>query len=236
MALRNSQNAVHNTMRLKVVRKRARLPALLLKSAMLTIVMGFLVAGYQLATNRINDVHIAQEIDRANRGQPSSMPATIKPADDEFAKYSVAPDAPRYIFIPKIAVKAMVKPMGLTADNHIQAPANVHYAGWFAQSSKPGGPGAMVIDGHVANWATKSVFHDLKSLAPGDQITIERGDGAAIMYRVAQSHSFPADDVDMKAALLPIGQKPGLNLITCDGAVVKGNKFDKRLVVFAEQQ
>jgi len=131
----------------------------------------------------------------------------------------------------------MVKPMGLTADNHIEAPRNVHDAGWFTQSAKPGQPGAMLIDGHVANWATESVFHNLKSLRPNDTITIQRGDDTKINYKVIKSQTYDADKVDMDAVLAPVKPtKPGLNLITCDGKVVNNNEFNKRLVIFAEQE
>jgi len=127
--------------------------------------------------------------------------------------------------------------MSLTSNNAIQAPQNVHDAGWFTGSAKPGQPGASVIDGHVANWATKSVFHDLKNVRSGDTITIERGDGTRLQYKVVELKSYPANDVDMQAVMTPITPtKPGLNLITCDGKVVRGNEFDRRLVVFTEQQ
>ena len=94
----------------------------------------------------------------------------------------------------------------------------------------------MVIDGHVANWATKSVFHDLKQLSPEDTITIERGDGKKIDYKVVKTQSYKASDVDMQSALKPVnGAKSGLNLITCDGKVINANEFEKRLIVYAEQ-
>ena len=209
---------------------------LLTVAGFLVIAAGLGVSAYQYLTNRANATHIAEEIDKANRGLPSSMPATVKPDDSAFKNYRVAPDAPRYIYIDKISVKAMVKPMNLTKDNVIEAPANVHDAGWFTQSAKPGQSGAMVVDGHVANWATTSVFHNLKNLRTGDLITIERGDGAKLDYRVARAESYPANKVDMQSVLAPVNaNKPGLNLITCDGKVVKGNEFDKRLVVYAEQ-
>lgn len=209
---------------------------LLLGIAILLLLAGGSISWSQHQANRAADKHVAQAIERANNGQPSSLPSTKKPTDSAFAKYTVAADVPRYIFIPKIAVKAIVEPMGLTADDHIQAPGNVHNAGWYTQSAKPGRPGAVIIDGHVASQATLSVFQALKKLATGDRVTVERGDGKKIEYRVVKSQSYAADAVDMATVLAPINPKtPGLNLITCDGKFTKDNKFDKRLVVFAEQ-
>lgn len=191
----------------------------------------------QYLANYFSDSRLRHEIQLANSGQPSSVPSTNTPTEDAFANYHVAPDAPRYIFIPAISVRAMVKLMGLTTDNHIEAPNNVHDAGWFTQSAKPGKPGAMVIDGHVANWATESVFYQLKSVRPHDAITIERGDGQKITYRVVRSQSYDASSVDMDALQTPVNPaKPGLNLITCDGKVINNNDFSRRLIVFAQQE
>lgn len=164
-------------------------------------------------------------------------PSTEKRSDYEFKNYQVAPDAPRYIFIPKISVKAMVKPVGVTEANQIESPRNVFDAGWYTGSAKPGRPGAMVVDGHISSWETHGVFYKLKELKSGNTITIERGDGTVLTYRVAKSQTYDADKVDMTAALAPVNpNKPGLNLVSCTGKVVKGtNDFDKRIVVFAEQ-
>lgn len=217
-------------------RHQSGLSKVLILLALIILLGGAASAGYQLWSNRINDIHIAQEIERANRDEPSSMPATTKPDDDAFANHEVSAGAPRYIFIPKISVKAMVMSIGLTKDNTIEAPHNVHNAGWYTKSANPGQPGAVIIDGHVANWATKSVFHDVKDLKQGDTIRIERGDGVTFTYQVVESQSYAANTIDMKVVLNPVNSaKPGLNLITCDGNVVKGNKFDRRLVVFAQQ-
>lgn len=164
-------------------------------------------------------------------------PSTEKRSDDEFKNYQVAPDAPRYIFIPKISVRAMVKPVGVNEANQIESPRNVFDTGWYTGSAKPGQPGAMVVDGHVSSWETHGVFYELKELKSGDTITVERGDGTVLTYKVAKSQTYDADKVDMAAALAPVNpDKPGLNLISCTGKVVKGtNDFDKRIVVFAEQ-
>jgi LPXTG-site transpeptidase (sortase) family protein len=131
----------------------------------------------------------------------------------------------------------MVKPLGLTAKNQIAAPNNVFDAGWYTGSAKPGQPGAMLIDGHVSSWTAHGIFYNLKKLQPGDKLQIQRGDGTTFTYKVVKSRVYDAAQVDMKAALSPVTTgKPGLNLITCDGSVIKGtSEFDKRLVVFTEQ-
>lgn len=166
-----------------------------------------------------------------------AAPATNKPKPSEFDNYQVAPDQPRYIFIPKINVRAIVRNLGINKSGEIAAPSNVFDSGWFNQSSKPGQLGAMVIDGHISSWSTKGVFYDLNKLKPGDDVQVQKGDNVRVNYVVVQTQTYEADKVDMGAVLSPIDpSKPGLNLISCAGSVVKGtNQFDKRIVVFTKQ-
>ncbi len=165
----------------------------------------------------------------------AALPNTQVPSTDEITAYTVPADAPRLIIIPRIDTRARVMALGLDVAGRIDAPHNVHDAGWFNQSSKPGRPGAIVIDGHVSGWASKGVFYNLNKLSPGDPIIIERGDTSRVTYHVAKSQGYEADKVDMTALLAPIDpEHPGLNIITCTGAVLKGtNEYDKRLIVFA---
>lgn len=206
--------------------------------AVVVLLVGAMIAWKQYQGNKA-----AMEASRttsvnAPYADESTPPSTDKPGKNEFDSYKVAADAPRYIFIPKISVEAIVKPMGLDGKGRIGAPANVHHAGWFTGSAKPGQPGAMIVDGHLSSWETAGIFYDLKKLKTGDIITIERGDGKKFDYKVAKTQTYAADNVDMGAVLQPINPgKFGLNLITCAGNVIKGtNDFDKRLVVFAEQK
>jgi len=68
-------------------------------------------------------------------------------------------------------------------------------------------------------------------------LSIERGDGTVLNYKVVQTQVYHADDVDMAAALTSVDPaKPGLNLMTCSGKVKAGtNEFQDRIVVFTVQ-
>jgi sortase (surface protein transpeptidase) len=95
----------------------------------------------------------------------------------------------------------------------------------------------MLIDGHVSGGNVPGIFYDLKKLTPGMTLSVERGDGKILTYRVVKSVSYDYQNVDMHAVLSPVNPHTrGLNLITCDGQVMKGGgNFDKRLVVFTEE-
>ncbi|HEY5441936.1 MAG TPA: class F sortase, partial [Candidatus Saccharimonadales bacterium] len=84
---------------------------------------------------------------------------------------------------------------------------------------------------------THGVFYNIIGLTAGDTMQIVRGDGTVLNYRVVKTQLYPADNVDMQAAITPVtAGKSGLNLITCAGQVKKGtSEFSKRVIVFAEQ-
>lgn len=168
---------------------------------------------------------------QSQTGQPSA----VKPSKQSIASYQVAPTLPKYIALPSIGVEnTRVFQLGLEKDDQIATPNNIFDAGWYDASSKPGQPGAMFIYGHVSSWQADGIFYNLKKLKPGDKVIVTRGDNKTYTYQVNSSKIYPHDKVDMKAVLAPIdSSKPGLNLMTCTGQVIKGtSEFNERLVVF----
>ncbi|MDQ5972059.1 MAG: hypothetical protein QG553_218 [Patescibacteria group bacterium] len=167
----------------------------------------------------------------------TAAPETAKPSSNEVADHQVAADLPRIIAIPSNNVNARVMAVGTDKLNRIASPINVHDVGWFNQSSKPGQLGVMVMNGHVSSSSTPGVFYDLKNLKIGDKVYVEQGDGSRHSFLVKEKVTYDYDKVDMLKVLRPINSdKPGLNLITCTGKLIKGShEFDKRVVIFAEQ-
>ena len=153
------------------------------------------------------------------------------------AAYTVAPNLPKYLIIPKLNVDARVLSVGVTSKGAVGAPENIYDTAWYNESAEPGQPGAMLIDGHISSWTAHGVFYGLSRLSPGDTIRVERGDKTMFSYSVVKTVIYPSNNVDMKAALAPVvtGQ-PGLNLISCTGDVIpETNSFSERIVVFATQ-
>ena len=162
-------------------------------------------------------------------------PSSNKPTTKAIASYTVAPDLPKYISIPSISVtNARVIRLGYLANGQITTPDNIYDTGWYENSSKPGQKGAMFIFGHVSSWTANGVFYNLKNLTPGDKVIITRGDNVPFTYEVVKTKIYPYNEVDMQQVLSPINfNKPGLNLMTCTGQVIKGtSEFNERLVVF----
>ena len=213
-------------------RRKSKIPTLLVGLAVVVFLGGLLASVYVWRWDQRTSF---TSLTSASTGP---APSTMQPTAMEVASYIVPKESPRYLSIPKLNINARVKSLGVNNSGQLEAPANVYDVGWYTGSSKPGQPGAMLVDGHVSSWTAHGVFYDLKTLHSGDVIKVERGDGTMFTYKVDKSQVFHADNVDMVATLQPINpNKPGLNLITCSGSVESNtSEFSERLVVFAEQE
>jgi LPXTG-site transpeptidase (sortase) family protein len=152
--------------------------------------------------------------------------------------YKVAPQAPRYLKINKIGIKARILVVGLTEDSALDVPLTVHDAGWYNQSVLPGGGnGASVINGHTSGFTTSGIFHDLKDLQKDDEIIVERGDGKELKYRVVSTETVDVDNFDSAKILNPL--EPGteaLNLVTCGGSFdSSSDQYSKRIIVYTKR-
>ncbi len=164
-----------------------------------------------------------------------AAPSSVKPQPQAVNSYTVPATDPKFISIAAIAIsKTRIVRLGLTKDSQIAVPDNIYDTGWYDASAKPGQAGAMFVYGHVSSWQANGIFYDLKKLKPGDDIVITRGDNTTYTYKVAYTKVYPYNNVPMSTVLAPAdSSKPGLNLMTCTGAVIKGtSEFAERLVVF----
>lgn len=161
-----------------------------------------------------------------------------KPPPAASDSYAVAPSLPRFINIPSIMISGRVRRVTLNNNNTLEAPRNIYDAGWYDGSAKPGEDGAVFIDGHVSGPTQHGIFYYLHKLKIGETVTIERGDGKKLNYKVVAAELFDADKVDMAKALKPYdGAKEGLNLMTCGGKFIPAKQeYDKRLVVYTVLQ
>lgn len=158
----------------------------------------------------------------------------------QIAEYTVPATHPRYISIPKLGIsKVRVQKVGLTANNLIDVPKNIHDTAWFDKSVTPGsGYGAVLIDGHNGGVTKDGVFAKLGTLENGDTITVERGDGKKFTYEVRENKSMTLDEANetgMKNMMKSFEEgEEGLSLITCDGNwVPRIQQFDRRIMLRA---
>lgn len=230
--------------------KRLSQPQIVMVMAACVFLVGMGVSVMGFYTNRqasAQALSVNKQVDAAaatakpDNGTTSSTPdtpSTTPVKSSAVHSYTVAPDLPRYITILSIGVHARVLQVGVTADGALGTPANVFDTAWYTGSTKPGQPGATLIDGHVSSWTTNGVFYNLKKLVPGNQIQLEKGNGETLTYTVSKVVAYDVNNVDMKALLIPADPaKSGLNLITCGGKYDRNTKeFTQRIAVFAVQQ
>lgn len=141
---------------------------------------------------------------------------------------------PKYIKLPTVGVEAYVQAVGIDKNQQIAVPNNIHVAGWFVESARPGENGLSIIDGHVDGTSVGGVFRKLVQLKQDDQFTIEFGNGTVKTFKVIR---VTAVDLN-KAADVLFSQdskiKSQLNLITCGGTYDKKNKtYNQRIIVEA---
>lgn len=206
--------------------------------ASVVLLAGLSIFALTLLNNKQVVEQVAAEAQAA--GADGAGAEEAPPAEDEvsaaaISSYRVDPGRPRLVEIEKIGVRGRIKPLGLTRSGAMATPANVHDAGWYESSSKPGEGGAVLLAAHVHGITKPGIFYNLKKLEAGDIVKVTRGDGQIFQYKVVSKEQVAADKVDMSKALLPVTPgKGGLNLITCGGAL-KGTEYQDRIIVYAEQ-
>ena len=147
----------------------------------------------------------------------------------------VAPNPPLRLLIPSLGIDAFVQYVGVNTKGNMGAPDNYTDVGWYRFGTSPGQIGSAVIDGHVDDGLSlPGVFKNLNEIKKGDDIYVVAKDGSEIDFVVTDIQLYPYN----AAPTNPIfnrQDKARLNLITCKGTWVAGEKtFSKRLVVFAQ--
>ena len=195
----------------------------------------FIIGGLLLLAAILLQLNANHSTPKPPAGALHNAPSSVRPIAKAVDAYRVPADNPRYLAIPKLGLtKTRIMALNQQANGEIATPNNIFDAGWYTRSSLPGAPGAMFIYGHVSSWKAKGSFYNLKTLIIGDKVSVSRGDGKILTYQVTGSKIYDYQHVDMHHVLMPSNpRKPGLNLMTCTGSVIKGtSEFNQRLVVF----
>lgn len=150
-----------------------------------------------------------------------SQPVEVDETEPNVEEYTVAPDKPRYLSIPKLNIQnARILEVGLSPEGQMLTPYNIFDVGWYNGSAKPGTKGTSIIDGHNGGPHIHGVFKNLPDLVYGDKITIEMGDGTIYTYQIIDNVTVPLNEADAKmlyAAQSPVSGKESITLITCTG-------------------
>lgn len=163
----------------------------------------------------------------------TNIPEEVPPS--ETYEWVGGTDDPKKIVIPSIGVDSYVQNVGIDQNNDVAVPENIHLAGWFVESVRPGNKGLSIIDGHLNGIKEDGIFIHLEKLKPGDVVTVESGDGSSLNFAVKNIQI-----VDLAtAAEVLYSQDPSirhqLNLVTCGGEYDRDIRlYNKRVVVVSE--
>lgn len=158
----------------------------------------------------------------------------------QVASYSAAANEARYLSVSTLGInKARIFKTGVDSTNQLALPGNIHDVGWYQKSTVPGqGYGVVLLTGHNKGISSDGVFSKLSTIQQGATITIERGDGKQLNYRVEATQTMTIEEASrtgMKTMLEPLdATSEGLTLMTNAGNwVPRIKQFDQRLIVRA---
>jgi hypothetical protein len=157
------------------------------------------------------------------------------PAGGAVPDTALGPSAPVSLDAPAIGVHSSLLHLGLNPDGTVEVPPlDSPQAGWYENSPTPGELGPAVILGHVDSARTgPGVFYDLRTMLPGDGITVGRADGTTVAFRVDRVVTYPKNSFPTAAVYGDIDHA-GLRLITCGGRFDRSARsYEDNIVVYA---
>jgi hypothetical protein len=221
----------------KKPRRKASKAKILTKVAVIALVLGIGGAsGFAkygnpaAASDEVAEVQGATQEKSTIAGESTVDEATI-------AAHKVAADEPRKLTIEKLNITSRIFQSAAASKNELAPLETIYDMGWATGGAKPGSPGTVVLDGYVHGATKAGLLYDLKKIAVGDIIKIERGDGTLYSYKVVKTQTH--DLVNMTAnkmveAVVP--NAPALNIITRSGDVSKvGTRYLEQFIVYATQ-
>ena len=140
--------------------------------------------------------------------------------------------APTRLMIPAIGVDTSVVALGRNANGSAQVPSGTTYTSWYNLGPKPGQLGPAVILGHVDSYSGPGVFFRLRSLMPGDYITVRAG-SSTFKFEVSKLVTYRKDHFATAAVFGPTPDSQ-LRLITCGGPFDSSiGHYEDNVVVYA---
>lgn len=121
--------------------------------------------------------------------------------------------------IPTLGVDSPTSDMSLLPDKTIEVPPleDTNATGWYDGSPTPGEQGPSVFLGHVDSAKNgPSVFYDLGTLKPGDEVDVTREDGTVAVFKIDGVRSYGKNEFPTKEVYGNLDHA-GLRLITCGG-------------------
>ena len=223
-----------------MVKNRKHTTWVICSSALLALVIGLTGFGVWNFWQQYQATHQPEEVVRASLAEltetvtvSTDTPVETPPACDD--SYQMPADQPRKIELPSLGKTGCIQKVGIDQHNNIAVPTNIHVAGWFTGSTKPGEDGVSIIDGHFGGrYTDDAIFRDLNKLKPNELIKIEYGDRTWRTFTVVRTDLYSVDETAHQQFKKLEGIDKQLTLITCGGTYDnKAKTYNKRTVVRA---
>ncbi|WP_413966543.1 class F sortase [Actinacidiphila polyblastidii] len=145
---------------------------------------------------------------------------------------TVAP--PAKITIASVGISSPLMRLGLNADGTVEVPPADQgmTAGWYSGGPAPGAVGPAVIIGHNDTRYGRAVFHDLRKIAKGADITVTDDRGRAEHFTVTGTRSVSKKSFPTQQVYGATSDR-ALRLITCDGSFDADGHPVNNLIVYA---
>jgi hypothetical protein len=145
-------------------------------------------------------------------GPRSAIP--VRPATPEAV--TVDP-APRFLTVAGTTINMPIVEVGVSPDGAMEIPEPFNEAGWYRFGPAPGAAaGTAVVAAHVDTTSDSAPFSQLKSLAPGTLVTVQREGAPPLTFRVTGVELMAKDAFDGASIFRRDGPSE-LKLVTCGG-------------------
>ena len=200
--------------------------------AVVLIISGYLAYDTWTTNQQAKDIFNQSAAATSSGGDVANNSAT---AANSEPVYTVEPGMPKYLSIPKIGVtNAKVEQVGLLGNNKVGTPKDLNNVAWYDGSAKPGQNGALFINGHINDVGAGGIFNNLRNVAVGDKVIVERGDGTKFNYEVVHTETIPTSSINMDNVLKARGSEKGLNMMTCAGTYnFNTMSYSHRMIVYS---
>lgn len=169
---------------------------------------------------------------------PSGAPAALPDVPLRLATPAPAAPrdpAPRFLTVEGTTISMTIVDVSVSPDGAMEIPEAFDQAGWYRHGPAPGAvAGAAVVAGHVDTASDLAPLSQLKDLAAGTRVTIERHGAPALNYRV-RSVELMAKDKFNGGSLFRRDGPHQLKLVTCGGRWLDGKQdYSDNVIVTAE--
>lgn len=157
-------------------------------------------------------------------GQQPTAPAVPVPASTipvrpatPLAQAPADAPLPRSLTVEGTTINMAIVEVGVSPDGAMEIPDPFDVAGWYRFGPAPGAAtGTAVVAAHVDTTSDTAPFSQLKSLAPGTLVTVQREAAAPVTFRVTGVELMSKDAFD-GASIFRRDGPPQLKLVTCGG-------------------